>query len=194
MQLSLPDEKGEPRAQSDRWKPDELLVKAQERLELLLKLAPTAERYALLGSYYKRRAITLRGDETARNKALGDAEAAYGVAENWPEVADKVYHTLNRLACRCLRDMDLSLMRIASAWPTLRPSRKRCRQSRKRGLSFWERIVRPDAALGRILLNLAQGQIEHDEVPCLRSIAGNSRSAPPLASAPPCWSSCSSPL
>ena len=31
------------------------------------------------------------------------------------------------------------------------------------GLSFWERIARPDAALGRILLNMAQGQIEHDE-------------------------------
>ena len=75
VQLSLPDKKGEPRARSERLKPEELLVKAQERLELLLKLAPTAERYALLGSYYKRRAITQRGDETSRNKALGDAES-----------------------------------------------------------------------------------------------------------------------
>jgi hypothetical protein len=139
------------------------LVKAQERLELLLKLAPTAERYALLGSYYKRRAITQRGDETSRNKALGDAEAAYGMAENWPAVPDKVYHTLNRLACRCLRDMDLDPDEIKEALDALAKIEAAVQAKQDAGLSFWERIARPDAVLARILLNMAQGQIEHDE-------------------------------
>ena len=68
-------------------------------------------------------------------------------------------------------------------------------QNQEAGLSFWERIVRPDAALGRALLNLGQGQIERDEASLLAiNIAANSSSAPPLASAPACWSSCSSPL
>ena len=37
------------------------------------------------------------------------------------------------------------------------------RKDQEAGLSFWERIVRPAAALGRALLNLGQGQIERDE-------------------------------
>ena len=36
VKLSLPDEKGEPQARTDRWKVDELLAKAQKRLKLLL--------------------------------------------------------------------------------------------------------------------------------------------------------------
>ena len=161
--LSLPDEKGETASTHGSLESGRTVGKGSGAAQLVAPLAPTAERYALLGSYYKRRAITQRGDETARNKALGDAEAAYGMAENRPEVPDKVYHTLNRLACRCLRDMDLDPDEIKDALEVLAKIEAAVQAKQDAGLSFWERIVRPDAALGRILLNMAQGQIEHDE-------------------------------
>ena len=55
-------------------------------------------------------------------------------------------------------------MRIASRrWPTWLPWRKTLAENQEAGLSFWDRIVRPDAALGRALLNMVHGQIERDE-------------------------------
>ena len=163
VKLSLPDEEGEPQARTDRWTPDELLAQAQKRLKLLLELTPTAERYALLGSYYKRRAITQRGDEAARNEALGNAENSYGEALKQAKVSDKPYHTLNRLACRCLRDMEFTDADREQAVADLAAIEEAVQKDQEAGLSFWERIVRPDAALGRALLNLGQGQIERDE-------------------------------
>ncbi len=163
MQLSLQDKDGKPRAATNRWTIDTLMAKAHERLDLLLKLAPTAERYALLGSYYKRDAVIRRDNSVERNKALKKADIAYGEALKQLKVADKPYHTLNRLACRYLRDMRFTKKERTAAAADLRMIEEEAEGSRETRLSFWERIVRPDAALGRALVGLAQGELEKEE-------------------------------
>ena len=121
---------------------------AEERLQLLLKLVPTGERYALLGSYYKRRAITQRNDDEMRIQALKDAEAAYLKAENQPGVPDSVYDKLNQVACACLYDKQLDPDEIQTALDALAKIEAEVAEKQDAGLTFWERIVRPDAALG----------------------------------------------
>ena len=160
VQLSLENERKEPPTPSDRREVDELLTNARKRLTLLRKLTPTAERYALFGSYYKRRALVWKDNPKERNKALYCAEQSYSKALEQQKVTDKPYHALNQIACRYLRDMEFTDADRQQTLTNLAAVEEEILQNQEAGLSFWDRIVRPDAALIRALV---KSEIESNE-------------------------------
>ena len=89
--------------------------------------------------------------------------AIMGTRWNSQESRINPYHTLNRLACRCLRDMEFADEDRKQAIFELAAIEEAINKNREAALSFWERIARPDAALGRALVDLVQGQIEREE-------------------------------
>ena len=187
IQLQLAAERGE--AQASALRADELMTQARKRIDLLIELAPTAERYALLASYHKRRAMALRTDEAERNAALASAEEACVSTLAQPTVTGRAYHTMSLIMCRYLRDPDFTDEDRRQTLADLAAVEESVQQRQAAEPSFWDRSVQPEAALMRALVSSVHGQIAQDEQALLaRIIAASWTSAPRPARFASCWS------
>jgi tetratricopeptide (TPR) repeat protein len=161
IQLQMAAERGE--AQESTLRAEELMPQARKRIDLLIELAPTAERYALLANYHQRRAMAQRINETERNAALTAAEVAYVSMLAQPTVTGREYHNLSQITCRYLRDTDFTDEDRRQTLADLAALEEAVQQREAAEPSFWERIVQPEAALLRALVSPVHGQIVQDE-------------------------------
>jgi tetratricopeptide (TPR) repeat protein len=135
-----------------KWDGKELLKSAKERLELLLKMAETAERYALLGGHYKRVA---RASITAKERrdALGKAAESYLAASRIEGERSQHYSTLNWIGCRLLHNPKLDETERQKMRTKIQASLQALNRQRRTELSFWDLVSEPDAQLALALVD-----------------------------------------
>lgn len=135
-----------------KWDGQELLASARERIELLLKVAETAERWALLGGYYKRVARISSTDEE-RREALGKAAESYLAANRVESGRGRPYSTLNWISCRLLHDPTLGDDDRQQMHSQIDESLQALNRLQRTELSFWDLVSEPDAELARALVD-----------------------------------------
>ncbi len=142
----------------------EVINSAISDIKLLLKVGKTIERYSLLASAYKRKALVTRGDE--RDAALKKMEQYYKKAEELFRQQKKksdYYSTLNRLTASVLRQCRQTGSQIRDLDKCIEEIKKDARSGQNKDLSFWNAIALVDADLVRYL-----GQAKSDGRVCCR--------------------------
>ena len=146
---------------------EDLFSRALLRLQSALSMGPTPERLCLLGYYYQRHALTLKGSASRRKELRSAADnylAAYLLAmqENDP------YPALDWAVCNYFasdrthmdaaqNDKDLQVKDMQNMVDTITRSERITRERLTSTSSFRARVHLPDAALLRALLT---GQLE----------------------------------
>ncbi|MCL4862238.1 MAG: CHAT domain-containing protein [Caldilineaceae bacterium] len=134
-----------------KWDGRALLASARERIELLLKVAETAERWALLGGYHKRVARISSTDEE-RREALGRAAESYLAGANLEGERGQHYSMLNWISCRLLHSPTLGEAERRTMRGQIDESLHALNQRQRTELSFWDLVSEPDAELARALV------------------------------------------
>ncbi|MEZ4660416.1 MAG: CHAT domain-containing protein [Caldilineaceae bacterium] len=137
------------------WSVKGLLDNAQKKLESLVQLAPTAHRYALLASCYKRRAMVSNADEERRH-ALTECAENYEKAYEMSQNSDTPYSGLNWINAQVLAGIEDDAQRAK-----LREAFNKSLQSdpSKTSQDFWARVKPGDIELTRLLLEGAEDAI-----------------------------------
>jgi hypothetical protein len=146
-------------AKDSEWSPLKLLDSAQQRMEHLLHLAPSAQRYALLASCYKRRALVNDTDEAreARQDALTKCAEYYEKAYDISKDSDTPYSGLNWINCQVLlgiRDGD-QRAKLREAF-----DKSLVNDPSKTTQDFWGRVKEGDIELSRLLFDEIEEAIE----------------------------------
>jgi Uncharacterized protein conserved in bacteria len=131
--------------------PGKLIDDAIKHLKWLMDLGKSAERLALMGGCYKRKAIVAQTAEE-KKEWLKEAETYYGEAHKDSSNIINPYPTLNWLTYRFLLGDSLE-----GEYALIEECKKAARQLDAKEPSFWNRVAEPDADL---LLHLAQGNLE----------------------------------
>jgi len=134
-------------------RPDKLFAAAKSRLVKLTRFMPTAERYALLGSYWKKRATVSRVPKTD----MHEARTAYGKAwelssRGQPRVQS--YHTcLWAQTARLAGAPPDTLKQTRAALDKLEEQLDKDTATRTKAQDFWADAARGDLAVSRLVVN-----------------------------------------
>jgi CHAT domain-containing protein len=147
-QLLAADAPPDPTAEKNRKR---LLKNAEDRLELLLRVAENVERRALMAGYWKRMALSTDGDE--RKQALVKAAEHYKRAAERAADEHKPYPALNWVICQFLANEEAeNAAQMAELLQAVAECERIARELQKLTTDYWKRVYIPDAHLLRALL------------------------------------------
>ena len=147
------------RVDADRAGAGALLDEAENLVQKLIAIAPTAERYSLLGSVLKRRLPLV--DDNLLDQALQAIEQAYQCAEQRVgDCRERLYYpALNVLQTTLLRQLlgTLSDAERSSARSRIDAVRAEVEGAGFQPRDLWDKVAKVDLALTETLLTLAWG-------------------------------------